>query len=241
MGTEKRESIGAEYIRRTAYSRAMWGDKPRLVQPAEPPAATPVALRKPEEIAEVSIWDAIARRRSERDYSGSALSIDELSQLVWAAQGITGEAGGYRLRAAPSAGALYPIETYLVVNNVGDVPPGVYRYDVPRTELVPVRLGDYRQAVCAAALDQVMARDAAVVFIWTAVIARSLGKYKERAYRYIFVDAGHIGQNVSLAATAMGLGSCMIGALFDDEVNALVGADGENEFAVYMATVGSCQ
>jgi SagB-type dehydrogenase family enzyme len=219
----------------------MWGDKPRLVQPAEPAASDPVALRKPEEIADVSFWDALAKRRSERDYSGNPLTIGELSRLVWAAQGITGTAGGYRLRAAPSAGALYPIETYLVVNNVGDVPHGVYRYDVLRTELVPVRLGDYRQAVCAAALDQGMAYDAAVVFIWTAVIARSLGKYKERAYRYIFLDAGHIGQNVSLAATAMGLGCCMIAALFDDEVNALVGADGENEFAVYMATVGSSQ
>jgi SagB-type dehydrogenase family enzyme len=98
--------------------------------------------------------------------------------------------------------------------------------------------GDLGSRAAAAALDQPMAEQAAVVFIWTAVVERAKWKYLERAYRYIYMDAGHIGQNLYLAATALGLGCCAIGALYDEEVNRLVGADGVNETAVYMACVG---
>jgi SagB-type dehydrogenase family enzyme len=95
-------------------------------------------------------------------------------------------------------------------------------------------------ALCSAALGQTMVRECAAVFIWTAVVARSKWKYRERAYRYIYLDAGHIGQNLYLAAVALGLGCCTIGAFFDDEVNEVLNIDGTEETAVYMGIVGKC-
>jgi SagB-type dehydrogenase family enzyme len=155
---------------------------------------------------------------------------------LWAAQGITAPEGGRR--TAPSAGALYPVETYLVINSVTDVESGVYHYAVDTHELDQLRAGDFRLPVAHAALDQEMAYHANVVFIWTAVFERSRWKYKQRAYRYMYLDAGHIAQNVALAAVALELGSCQIAALYDEEVNELVGADGIEESVVYMTVVG---
>jgi SagB-type dehydrogenase family enzyme len=160
----------------------------------------------------------------------------ELSQLLWAAQGITNHESEFR--TAPSAGALYPVETYLMVNSVADVEPGVYHYAVDKHELDRLQAGDFRRSVAQAALDQEMAYRANVVFIWTAVFERSKWKYEQRAYRYVYLDAGHIAQNVALAAVALNLGSCQIGALYDDEVNALIGVDGVEEGVVYMTAVG---
>jgi SagB-type dehydrogenase family enzyme len=100
------------------------------------------------------------------------------------------------------------------------------------------RIGDYSSRIAAAALDQEVARAAAVVFVWVAVIHRSRQKYQQRAYRYIYLDCGHIGQNLYLAATSMDLGCCGIAAFYDDEVNDLVGVDGQEETAVYLAAVG---
>jgi SagB-type dehydrogenase family enzyme len=144
----------------------------------------------------------------------------------------------YALRSAPSAGALYPIETYLSIQMVEGVEPGIYHYDVRQHELDLLRPGDFRAAVAEAALDQDFLAEAAVVFAWTAVFARSKWKYKERAYRYVYLDAGHIAQNVALAAVALGLGSCQIAALYDDEVNAVLGVDGKEESIVYMTALG---
>jgi SagB-type dehydrogenase family enzyme len=166
------------------------------------------------------------------------MSMEELSQLLWATQGTTLEASGYKFRAAPSAGALYPVETYLVVNRVQELEAGVYHYDAVEGNLQLLENGNHGSRVAAAALDQPMAELAAVVFIWTAIVERAKWKYLERAYRYIYLDAGHIGQNLYLAATALGLGCCAIGALYDEEVNELVGADGVDETAIYMCTVG---
>jgi len=162
----------------------------------------------------------------------------ELSQLLWAAQGVTGEHEGCRFRAAPSAGALYPVETYLCVNNVQSVELGIYHYEVADHAIVLLESGDRGADVAAAALDQRLCADAAVVFIWTAVVGRSGQKYAQRAYRYIYLDAGHIAQNVALAAVALRLGSCQIAALFDDEFNALLHVDGREETTIYVTTVG---
>jgi SagB-type dehydrogenase family enzyme len=146
--------------------------------------------------------------------------------------------GEYALRAAPSAGALYPVETYLSVQMVEGIEPGIYHYNVRTHDLDRLRPGDFREAVAEAALDQGFLAEAAVVFAWTAVFARSKWKYKERAYRYVYLDAGHIAQNVALAAVALGLGSCQIAALYDDEVNAVLGVDGKEESILYMTALG---
>ena len=158
--------------------------------------------------------------------------------MLWAGQGVTSLRQGLALRTAPSAGALYPVETYLVVQLVRDIPPGLYHYGVLGHDLELITPGDLRADTAAAALDQGFIASAGAVFIWTAVFDRSKGKYGERAYRYVYLDAGHIAQNVALAAAALGLGSCPIAALYDDEINALVGVDGRAESAVYMTSVG---
>jgi SagB-type dehydrogenase family enzyme len=151
---------------------------------------------------------------------------------------VTGDAQGLPLRTAPSAGGLYPIETYVVVNSVHGLGSGVYHYFPQNHTLELLRKGDYSNAVAHAGLDQRMAKNSGVVLVWTAVVGRGTWKYRQRAFRYFYLDAGHIGQNVALAAEGMGLASCAIGALYDDEVNELVGADGEDEAAVYMTCVG---
>jgi len=227
-----------KYERETLRGRALdWVSKPETYK-TYPPDLARVALPEPEVRGGPPLWDAVAGRRSRRSFSREPVALGELSQLLWTAQGVTARHQDVELRAAPSAGALYPIETYVAINHVADTEPGVYHYDVRRHELICLSAGDHRGQVAAAALDQKMAASAGVVFIWTAVAARSKWKYKQRAYRYVYLDAGHIGHAVALTAEALGLGCCAIAALYDDEVNALVGVDGENETVVYMTVVG---
>jgi SagB-type dehydrogenase family enzyme len=115
---------------------------------------------------------------------------------------------------------------------------GIYHYDVEETQLVLQREGNYGREASQAALGQELVADAGAVFVWTAMVERSKWKYRERAYRYIYMDVGHIGQNLYLAATALDLGCCTIGAFYDEEVDRLVGVDGEKEISVYMGAVG---
>ncbi len=187
----------------------------------------------------VILWDTLHRRRSERSYYAAlALPIEALSVLLWATQGITAGASSYQLRTAPSAGGLYPIETYLLVRAVEGLEPGIYHFRPHTFDLEFIRAGDFGEALADAALRQDMVEDAQVVFLWTAVIERSRWKYQQRSYRYIYLDAGHIAQNLYLAGTALDLGVCAIGAFFDDRVNELLGIDGTEEMIVYMASVG---
>ncbi len=116
--------------------------------------------------------------------------------------------------------------------------PGLYHYDVRGHALERIREGDLRAELAAAAMDQRFIMKAAVVLVWTAVFDRAKWKYRQRAYRYVYLDAGHIAQNTALAAAALGLGSCQIAALYDDEVNAVLGVDGTAESAVYMTSIG---
>jgi len=185
------------------------------------------------------LWKVLRERMSVRDYNLEALTLAEVSQLLWASQGITREHGEWQFRTAPSAGALYPIETYLGVNRVEGLTGGLYHYEVRYHRLAFLREDPLiGMALTRAAMGQTVFQRAALVLIWTAVIARSARKYGERAYRYIYMDAGHIAQNVYLASTALGLGCCAIGAFFDDEVNAVLDVDEREETTVYMATIG---
>lgn len=236
------EGIGEEYQSLTKYIRGSlprrkldWGAQPSL-RKVYPKAIKRVELPTPATEGGPPLWETIRARRSERSYKREPITVEQLSQLLWAAQGITQKMRNYR--AAPSAGALYPVETYLVVNCVEGFGAGLYHYDALDTVLELLKEGELGPQTAAAALDQRMAEEAAIVFIWTAVPERGKWNYLERAYRYIYLDAGHIAQNIYLAATALGLGCCAIGALYDEEVNRLVGADGISETVVYMCTVG---
>ncbi|MBC7293775.1 MAG: SagB/ThcOx family dehydrogenase, partial [Thermoleophilia bacterium] len=212
------------------------------------------ALSPEEEEPGPDFWKCVAKRRSVRSYSSASLTLLELSRLLWASAGITasftGAHGQEFLRAAPSAGALYPIETYVVANRVEELTPGLYHYRVAGLDILErpivegshsleqLKTGDLGPAIAAAALDQPMCAKAAAVFVWTAVFARSVWKYRDRAYRYFYLDAGHMAAQLSLAAVALGLGSCPIAAFYDDEVNALLDVNGQDESVVYMTSVG---
>lgn len=187
----------------------------------------------------MSLWEAIRRRRSLRDYTNREINIGDLSLLLWATQGLTHSERGFAFRAAPSAGATYPVETYVMANGIRGLERSIYHLDIKSWELELTREGDHSRALASAALGQMMVASACAVFIWTAVAARTTSRYGERGYRYIFMDAGHICQNLYLAATALGLGCCAIGAFRDEEVNKILGIDGKRESAIYMATVGT--
>jgi SagB-type dehydrogenase family enzyme len=185
------------------------------------------------------LWETLQRRRSLRRYQrDEPLTGAELSQLLWAGQGINAKRRLTKFRTAPSAGGLHPVETYLVVHSVEGIEPGVYHYVAQAHELEQLRLGDFRTSITQAALDQKFVFKANVVFVWTAVFERCKWRYGQRAYRYVYLDAGHIGQNVALAAVALGLGSCQVGALYDDEVNDVLAVDSTDESVVYMTAVG---
>lgn len=187
---------------------------------------------------DTSLDELLRRRRSVRRFSREAVSMEELSYLLWACDGITRRERGYEFRTAPSAGALYPVETYVTINNVEGAAPGIYHYSVKHHTLEQIRKGHLGEETARAALDQGMCASAPLTFIWTAVFERSRWKYGERAYRYVYLDAGHRAQNLALAAVSLGLGSCQIAAAFDDEVNELLGVDGEEESVLYMSVVG---
>ena len=233
--------IGKQFHKETGYLR---GKIPlvKLDRTHEPerykvyPGVTRIKLPTPLRRGGAPLWDVLKKRRSSRKYSAKPLTLQQISQMLWAVQGITEHT--HELRTTPSAGALYPIDTYLVVNNVEEMEPGIYHYAVKTHELEVLEKGDKRDPICKSALDQGMANNAPVVFVWSAVFGRSVWKYKERGYRYVYMDAGHVGQSMVTAAAAMRLASCLIGALYDDEANELLGLDGEEESVLYMCSVG---
>ncbi len=187
-----------------------------------------------------SLWQSLGERKSIRNFSGAGLTSEELGRLAWAAAGANRVAarGDFYFRTAPSAGGLYPIETYVQINRAEGFKPGIYHYSVPKHGLCLLREGDFGPSMSEAALGQRIVEHAAAVFLWTAVTGRTFWKYGQRGIRYIYTDIGHMGQNVYLAAAALDLGCCVVGAFYDDEVNTLLGVDGEDETIVYMASVG---
>ncbi len=184
-----------------------------------------VRLPAPHLDGSMSVEKAIFGRRSVRSFSGAALMLAELSQVLWAAYGITqprpdGPAflrGG--LRAAPSAGGLYPLEVYLVAGKVTGLAPGIYRYVSEKHGLVSIGAGDRREELCRAALGQAWIREAPASLVFGAVFERTTRKYGERGReRYVCMDAGFAGENVYLQAQALGLGCCIAGAFNDGRV-----------------------
>ncbi len=178
------------------------------------------------------------RRRSVRDYARRALTLDALARLLHYGAGITDVDPARGYRAAPSAGALYPIEVYAAVFKVADLVPGLYHYTPRQHALELVREGDLRAALFRAALSQEPVEGAALVLALTGLPGRLAWKYAGRSERYLLLEAGHIGQNVYLEATALGIGCCALGAFNDDGVNRLLDVDGRQESAVYLLAIG---
>ncbi|MFH2218229.1 MAG: SagB/ThcOx family dehydrogenase [Pseudomonadota bacterium] len=238
-----KQGLAFRYVQGTKYHRNRHltdnlGSVPAVETFKSYPDAECIQLPEPDLSQSVDLWQCLAARRSERSTTPDPVSLGELSKLMWATQGITARAGMHLLRTAPSAGALYPFETYLYVDKVEEVPKGIYHFNVADFALESMQAGDFGQAFAAASLGQPVVHRAAVVIIWTAMMIRCMVKYRDRAMRYIPMDLGHVCQNVQLAATAMGFGSCPIGAFYDDDFNKLLGVNGEEETVLYLITVG---
>ena len=197
------------------------------------PSADPIVVET------VRLHECLAKRRSRRRFRNMPLSLPELSYLLWATQGVAEKGAQHSLRTVPSAGARHPFETYLAVFRVTGLKEGLYRY-------LPIEHGlvflfaktGLREELVAAALDQDFAGDCAATFIWSCVPYRGEWRYGPMAHKPALLDAGHICQNLYLACEGLGCGTCAIAAYDQERLDALLGLDGQDEFAVYLAPVG---
>jgi SagB-type dehydrogenase family enzyme len=196
-----------------------------------------VKLPSPETTGPMSVEEAIARRRSVRSYTDESLSPEDLSQLLWAAQGITDPARGFR--AAPSAGATYPLEVYVVAGPEGvtGLAEGVYRYDPFEHALENILRGDIRSDLADAAMRQTWVREAPINIVIAAVYERTTDRYGDRGIRYVHMEAGHVGQNLYLQAEARGLGMVVVGAFHDEQVQTLLRLPADQK-PLYIIPIG---
>ena len=223
-------------------------------QGKEPPAGKPVpagakliVLVPPTQLrlGDMPVRDAIAARRSTREFSDATMSPEELSYLLWATQGITAvqrdDAGEIvqRFRAAPSAGARYPLETYLAIHRVQGVAAGIYRYLPNEHQLLLIREDAQVSSKLMAACYNIPATGSApVVFIWSATPYRTEWKYTYLAHRMIAMEAGHVCENLYIAAASCGTGVCAMLSYHQPKMDELLGLDGKDEFAIYLACAG---
>jgi SagB-type dehydrogenase family enzyme len=204
-----------------------------------------VRLPDPQFKGKVSVEEALKQRRSIRTYASGQISLNDLSQILWAAQGVAEKIekapsswrgskwyGG--LRTAPSAGALYPLEVYALVNSVSDLQPGTYRYDPAGHSLIKVTTDDKRSALYEAALRQESIKEGAAVLVVTGVLARTAVKYGERAQRYVYMEAGSVAQNIYLQSESLGLGTVLIGAFRDAGVKEALNLPAEEDPLIIM-------
>ena len=223
----------------TAQNRGL--DPPPLEKPY-PREALLIPLVSPQDwtrIGDISVREAIAARKSHRAFRGEPLSLEELSYLLWATQGLRRTASILGARTVPSAGCRHAFETYLAIFHVPGLPKALYRYLPLEHALVEVTRRDgLEELVQWAALGQGFVAKGAVTFLWTAIPARMEWRYGDASYKVIALDAGHVCQNLYLACEGIGAGTCAVAAYDQEASDTLLGVDGEDEFTVYMAPVG---
>jgi|WetSurMetagenome_2_1015567.scaffolds.fasta_scaffold397892_2 SagB-type dehydrogenase family enzyme len=238
---------GQEFLEKTKYRYIGKSDQQKglpqpLLELPPDPGRPVIDLPRPAspEIPPLDLRTAIERRQSCRRYAHEPLTLPELSFLLWCTQGVKAVHGTQAtFRTVPSAGARHAFETFLLVNDVDGLMPGLYRY-LALTHQLQQRDTDptISHRVTAACLDQQFILRCGAVFLWTAVPYRMTWRYGERGYRDLHLDAGHVCQNLYLAAEAVECGVCAIAAFDDDAMNGLLGIDGNNQFLIYLATVG---
>lgn len=194
-----------------------------------------VILPKPDLSGTMSIEETLQKRRSIRSYSDEPLTLREISQLAWSAQGISDERSGFR--TAPSAGATFPMEIYLLVSGIGDVSDGVYRYNNKEHALEKKIDGDLRQGLFEVSLRQPSITNAPVVMVITGVLQRTEQRYGQRALRYVYMEAGHVAQNVYLQGVALHVGTVVIGAFQDEGVSRIMELK-DDEYPLYIMPLG---
>ncbi|MHC4982818.1 MAG: SagB/ThcOx family dehydrogenase [Planctomycetota bacterium] len=240
-------AIGRQFVERTKFGHLAASAQQRG-QP-QPPLEKPFAGEKTVELPNpaslrpepADLKTLIDQRTSVRQYAPAAITLDQLSYLLWCTQGVR-EVIDRRatFRTVPSAGARHALETYLLINRAGQLPAGLYRYLALNHKLGEVSLGEHHAAeVQRGCLGQEMVSHSAVTFIWSAVAERMTWRYGERGFRYLYLDAGHVCQNLYLAAESIGCGVCAIAAFDDDEMNRVLSLDGQKEFVIYIATAGT--
>lgn len=193
-----------------------------------------ITLPEPMHDSETSIEKALLKRRSIREYKDEPLLLTEVSQLLWAAQGITDLSG---FRTAPSAGALYPLVVYVVIGNVEGVAKGIYKYMPQEHELVKIRDEDVRAELTRDALRQTWVNDGSIVIVFSAVYEQTTQKYGDRGIRYVQMEVGHAAQNVYLQAVSLNLGTAVIGAFKEDEVKKILNMS-DKEHPLYVMPAG---
>lgn len=194
----------------------------------------PITLPVPSYDGKISVEQAIKERRSIRNFKDKPLTLEIVSQLLWAGQGVTNEEG---LRAAPSAGATYPIELYVVVGKVIGLDAGVYKYDCGTHALLQVSDGDKRAELSDATLGQPSVRIGQIDIVICGVYERTGTKYGARAERYVCMEAGHVAQNIYLQGVALGLGTVTVGAINDEEIRRVIG-NKLDERPLYVMPIG---
>jgi SagB-type dehydrogenase family enzyme len=238
---------GMDFLNNTKFHHLELSGEMRGLQP--PPMEVPadptkkmILLPDPREVINISLTleEAIEKRRSIRTYTKQPLSLGELSYLLWATQGVQKISNGsVTFRTVPSAGARHALETYLLVNNVKTLKPGVYRFLSLEHKLQEYIISsDISDKIVAACLGQTFIKTSAVTFLWVAIPNRMTWWYSDRGYRYLFLDAGHVCQNLYLSGALIQCGTCAIAAFLDDDLNSLLGIDEKKGFVLYLAAVG---
>lgn len=194
-----------------------------------------MSLPEPDRQGGLGLQAALQARRSVRTFSDEPVTLKEAAQLLWAAQGINDATRGYR--TAPSAGALYPLELYLVAGNVAGLDAGVYHYDPRAHALTPLIAGDVRPELAGASLGQSCVAEGAATLVFAAEFARTTGRYGQRGEQYVQIEVGHAAQNVYLQAASLGLGTVAVGAFERDAVSELLGLPGAF-VPLYLMPVG---
>ncbi len=187
-----------------------------------------VELPKPRFKGNISVEEAILLRRSVRRFSSKKLSLDQISQILWSAQGITRK---NFFRTVPSAGALYPIEIYAVLES------GVYLYMPKQHAMRLIREGDRRRELAVASLSQNFIAEAPLVIVIAAVFERTMSRYGRRGIRYVYMEAGHVSQNIYLQCVSLGLATVAVGAFYDDEVKEVLSMQEDHE-PLYIMPIG---
>jgi SagB-type dehydrogenase family enzyme len=238
-GQEFMEKTKYRYIGRSDQQKGL--PQPLLELPPDPRARI-IDLPRPEslDIPKLNLQAAIERRRSIRSYLREPITLEELSFLLWCTQGVQRIHGNQAtFRTVPSAGARHAFETYLLINDGEGLEPGLYRFLALTHRLQQVDMDPaVASRITSACFDQQFILRGGVVFIWTAVPYRMTWRYGERGYRDLHLDAGHVCQNLYLAAEATGCGTCAIAAFDDDDMNAILGINGYDQFVIYLAVVG---